>query len=1634
MAMEEIFRGLVNIDVNDNNAISEVAQIVERVKAEFAKLADIPTASIGPSLTGPLGTTLGDIEHQIGKMRELAAEYKQLADAQAKGGGMSKAQKDELRAVEELIRANNQLEQKYREVAAARDRSAYNQTLLGGGGRDAAENRMRELVAQGGDEASLRREMGLPTIEEGSTSKYKPRSAEELDRLQRVAVPDATAMEFDVLKQRVAKASEAYDQATLGLQKSYKTQAQAQAADERYLAASQQLTAASQALAKAEQKASAALIEQQAVSGRAQANAQDPRLSALSMSNEEFIKAQGLDPKDSARTKIKAELAAIEAKTAELAATNVAAMTQEQQAQLNVTKLTEQKAALALKEMQLKSQLVALEEKERLAARGDGGFAGGLLGRNKSDDGFGQGMGYQAGVTLKYFALYSAFAAIQGALAQMKQDTEEYTAAITDLSIATNTSYESAQKLADEYQAIGAQFGQGPISTAQAMAQYARTYGGSADSLQIGARVGGIVNTLEPEARRDNAMQDLIAVAKAYNIGPGASEELLNQILSVARHYGFQTAGQVLPGVSAVGDIGKESGYTPAQLAALIANVMREQGVGADAAAGDIKRFLGSGNDPNFIRLFDTLGINQDDTMKAKFDQLSQKLSTMSEDQQARTLVTLGNPRIAATVVAAVRGIPEANQAASSAETGSTGLAASVAEKNLANLRGQLQQFGQEVQTLFLEMADTGVFNVLVLLLQTGKAFVDLLGRMLSVFNSMPSVIKEITGALLILYAANRGVSALTAGGSLAGMGPLGRIAPTGTSIFAAGGASAQQAQVQRSLALAMGETTAGATVAATASTTLGARLTGMAATLRGAAVGVAGLLAALLPMIALAAGVTVISDANASKDQQTGAANNLLGGYQDLQKAKASGNAEQIKAAQERIKGAIPELQKGNDGFTGWLMNQLTPGLEEARQGLIDKANGLVTDAQNSIDAVLKLEAELDSKSPTSQYFGKNYNNVTRGVQLIKSKGLGADTVTRIIDDLLRQAPEVTQAALQPAEGQQGLPDLVTLQTQRIGATPDSEVQSSQLGALAKVLQDARVRLAARLTAQQKDLEGARQAGFDTSGLQGAVATSESLLSALDGQLDQVNKAFTTAVVGMTRKRVDLLKKNYTGSGTEAQIRAELTKAMTAAAQSGDVDALTELMNGADKAFNAEFVRQLKARQAALKMLRDGLQLAITAALSALQSIPHGVPDSVTDPRRDALTALQDRLGPMDAQQKAIDAQVKAAEAALQRALPSGADTKAPANELAISKALEAAQVGNPVEQAKAQLTAARLKLSQTTKDTAAYYDALKGVNDAERALAQAKLEKTQAEAAAAVPAGNSLEAAKAAVAAARRQVAFAVVGTAEYWNGIKALHQAQYDLARLQLNISLAQKQAGEIPGDPMSAARIALDAARRQLAFTKDPLEYWNALRTLRQAQYDLAKLELQMASAQDTLRIDITDPVAQANAKVRDAQRQLAFDRNRGAGSDVLLQDQVALRQAQSDAQGTAWQQEFSDQRTNYELQRTSLSAYLSYLRAQHDYLSAVKNKTRQQVDELNQVDQALKGLTEGLQGQWNLGDIKVPTAYEMRRSLAGGGFTTAAVSYVNISLTAASDADLKRVLETYVGTPIMQTVATAPAKV
>lgn len=184
------------------------------------------------------------------------------------------------------------------------------------------------------------------------------------------------------------------------------------------------------------------------------------------------------------------------------------------------------------------------------------------------------------------------------------------------------------------------------------------------------------------------------------------------------------------------------------------------------------------------------------------------------------------------------------------------------------------------------------------------------------------------------------------------------------------------------------------------------------------------------------------------------------------------------------------------------------------------------------------------------------------------------------------------------------------------------------------------------------------------------------------------------------------------------------------------------------------------------------------------------------------------------------------------------------------------------------------------------------------------------------------------------------------------------------------------------------------------------------------------------------IDLTDPLAEARAARQDAEDRARTNRAAGAPRTVQDADNIALRQAQANEEQTAFQQRFEQAQTNERLGRISHTAYISYLNSEKARLEAIGRRTFQQQQQLNQIDEALKAAAESMQGQWNLGEIRVPSPFEARRALATQtGAGSQSITTVNLTINGGDLNAVRTVVSQYLGpVALFRTPTVTPTRI
>ena len=252
-----------------------------------------------------------------------------------------------------------------------------------------------------------------------------------------------------------------------------------------------------------------------------------------------------------------------------------------------------------------------------------------------------------------------------------------------------------------------------------------------------------------------------------------------------------------------------------------------------------------------------------------------------------------------------------------------------------------------------------------------------------------------------------------------------------------------------------------------------------------------------------------------------------------------------------------------------------------------------------------------------------------------------------------------------------------------------------------------------------------------------------------------------------------------------------------------------------------------------------------------------------------------------------------------------------------------------------------------------------------------------------------NSREQATAAVRAAELKLRNSIPGETEYYEALTELRQAKLMLSRNIIETGNAARNAEAAKlGSPIAAAAAALNNARAEMAAAaKGTKEWYDAQANLANAQRAYTEAVRERAANQLRLNSDLTDPMAQAAIDLETARRRQRENRAAGVDNAQQEQDELDVRAAANALEQAAFDKRMNRARVDSELGRTSRQSYIQFLKAEEARLAAIANRTEQQQQQYDQVQQELKSASEQMQGQFNIGEIRLPTVYDARRTVA-----------------------------------------------
>jgi hypothetical protein len=1299
-------------------------------------------------------------------------------------------------------------------------------------------------------------------------------------------------------------------------------------------------------------------------------------------------------------------------------------------------------AALGREAAQMRQ--VAAIQKEMTAATasaGGGGFLGGLGhglvgGNGDASDPF--NMGRQLGDIARYIYVYEAFYKITEAIKESIHLTKEYENGLVSLQVALTSVGQQGAVSGEQLASVGASAGFTPGESLTVASRGIQAFhdessaspaAAQAVALQtVDAAQQGVVLSGQKVAEVQN---QVIATTRAYELGVAGQTRVLDAATNANINFGASIK-DVMEGLAQVAGIGKESGFTVEQLANTIGLITSTTGLSGSSAAGDLKRILGGAGAPAFQKALEQVGVDTtNQSVEQQLTSLAAKYKDLTQAQQENVLTTLGGRRSAESLIPLLESsgrFAEANAFSLS----NAGAAADQYAKRQDTLAGILRQLGGISKELLVDLGQSGIGAGFGIVLEALIPLLRALDEAVKVFGSIPAPIRnisfallEMAGAIKLLEAASVGamLSRIPGIGAGAAVAVEGEAAATLRSAQIAGGGGAAAGLGIFGAARGVGGAAVGAVTGATEAGALQASIMTLGAVAAPAAIALGALTA------------VIVANKASNLAQDLGKVNDVMNQISDT--ITRTPTADTIQTAANTAAGQAAKLHSESSGFLGSISDFLNGGAGA------DQASSL-----KELSTFLSSQAAaLAAMSATGNAGPQSVQQLDAKVQELTASG---HTSAQIVDYLSRSIHELGNQAkvaqvnvgglTTGAEGGAGFATQATTILpggvkasfgDRLGGigtfTGAPDITPIDLGSAQK--QDLQTKIESYLQSQGKDTKNAVLDSADLGKIADLYATqAENYFGLSSGQLKEARDKYLAALTKLATQPGTVGKSQDTSILDEAVaqiLKAQQGKLTDANARGADTGELLKIQQ--------DVATQLEAARASYKDMGA--------------AIPADLKQKILVAGKDAYDAFQKRIlelaniakteaGSNQNLKSQIDAQtvtlLRAAEGIDPSLLPTSITNLAngqillSAAMLQNARNLKIATDAFNAAQAEAKMILARAQ-ANVDAASAALSDTGPNSVEAELKLSHSVLKLAGAQA----DAANI----KASVAAPNLHLVndpSAVAGI----DLLKAQGTASAKSGDTAAQIAAAARLASIYPGasierDAAEIQRLQADLAKQ----TPGTVAYYNALASLHQGMQTYRDAVLAAHHVSGELVIDLTNPLAVANEALRTAQAKLNSDRANGAPGDVLNVDRLAVQQAANAAANTKFQQNLSQVQTNYDLERITQAQYLKYLDAQHAHLFAIHNRTQQQQDELNQIDKLLQEAAKQLQGQFNLGSIKLPTPFEVRRSIAGGASAANGnVQYVSISVNGADTAKVTAIMATYLGPGAFARATTTTAKV
>lgn len=1223
------------------------------------------------------------------------------------------------------------------------------------------------------------------------------------------------------------------------------------------------------------------------------------------------------------------------------------------------------------------AELLAKNSQGRLGVVGQ--FQQGFKG--VSDRPFAEQIGQAFKFSLFYGTAYKALFALTQTFQQTLQEGIAFQQGVTELRLATGQSADAAKDLANQFGEEASKFGfapsQGALIGARAQGYYGTT-GASLDTQrQVGEVSARIVNQIAFASGKqpDDIQANLAAVAQAYGLGPQSQQMIGDLDAYFARKFGIQ-AGQTIGAIAQSGTVGRAAGFSPAEVSAIAADIMARTGATEQTTGGYLAQIFSRAGEGSLTSLAGRYGIDPNANLAEQFKSLAQVYAARPEDRDDIS-AAFGRGKVQNAVIALLQDYPRVQREAAAAGGGAAGGELQKAtDLRLADIGGQIQQTVGALREFAKELGESGVLDMLGAGVVAFRELVEAGTDLLKMWNELNRGFRDGALVLAAFIAAVRlatGAEAVKAGGGYAGAVSNGLLARGGLSFFRSGGSVIPEGR--------LGVASASGTIAP-----VGSRA-GAGAIARGgiAMAGGYGVLAAALADAYLIKATRDTSEKfNKARE---GYIEFLSSHEEDLT------TAEGQQALASSAKQSASDSEKAADGFLARFKN-----LGADKEAALSDAKRAEADSKLATSNAALIEAYNRNIDPeTALISGFDDEALKSSLDLItKAGGTAADQLDALAASVRGSGEAASRAAANydpdVIAGQQSttLYESLLNGPERTASIFGQDVSLGTVGPGFSVTQEPNA--AGNIL---NDIVGSSLGGL-IAGSDGPIDTKDLTKTIFKDALTkgdlQKRMAKALGQIGslsdLDPETVSALASEIVGTSTQDFINAGGAPASQYDSIQANSQAIVEQwLNGLrEKATGVGEVVRLTNEE--LTLLADNALAIGQQALSELPETAHG-----------------DRIARARQTVRAIERSIRAAGGSnpktdqdLQQARNSLAEQRF--NEL---EGLRQVAQQNAASQAEARQIGARflrreLRVAVNNNDgdllaqilgqagKGAIAIARKMIRDAKAAVLQAREFEAKSAALVANLSGDYTKPGQTSTADSTGGLAGVLNTTPSAEDGADVYNPTAEGTGETAADRRVAAAQAAAIRRQgaiasaraEIMAAKVAMDQAKR------GSVEYYSALGQLYQAQQALADAQIEYRSNLYLLGHDLTNPLTQTRAALQAAAAQLKADRGSGAGADQLAADRVAVQQAQADQESTRFSQRLEAVQTADELGRISHQRYLNYLDHEHDRLSAIKNRTYQQQEQLNQIDGLMKEAADQMAGQWNFGDIKLPTPYEVQR--------------------------------------------------